>query len=313
MKGYLIRNNRNLLLSTGSTSTSEIATIAETLTASNAAHENHKMNEQQFSRTETSRHFPDVIEEIEKSIVRVEVAFNGGVGRGTGFFFTDNTILTCAHVLLGHNNLKILKEELEKNNPKITDMKKEFERHFESRKPSVTVELSNGTVLNAEWVKFDPAFDVGLIKVKGSFQPISIREKPLRLGEEVFFCGFPIGAYSSKPAFSVNAGYVSSLCQTIVGGYKMRDIIQISAINLSGNSGAPLLHRSTGQLVGIINGNMEIGNDSILHAINTAKGLEAHPISLRIPIGVAYATAITEAVQQCAFIREEMDRTNPNK
>lgn len=256
----------------------------------------------------TERSFPDTIDQARKSIVRVQVKYKNGEGGGTGFFCTPDAILTCAHVLLGHPDLRALKEQFLRADASA-DLKKEFMRFFEERIPVVTVELSDGTILPAEWVKIDARFDIGLIKVRGNFPQIIRRQKALRLGEEVFFCGFPIGANTDieKNAFTVNAGFVSSLRKTVVGGYKNRDIIQVSAINLNGNSGAPLMLRSTGELLGIINGNMLIGHDAIMSVAQTPNGSVVQPVPFRVPIGVAYATDIEDGLSHCDFLREEMD------
>ncbi|MGB7769044.1 MAG: serine protease [Verrucomicrobiia bacterium] len=134
---------------------------------------------------------------------------------GTGFFVTDNGyLLTCFHVV---NNAT-----------------------------SISVGTTQG-LFPAELVQSDPAKDVALLKVAGSFASLPlVSGNNVELGEPVFTIGFPNPKVQGLEP-KLTRGDISSLA----GAQDDPDEYQISVPVQPGNSGGALIDEN-GNVVGIV-------------------------------------------------------------
>src|SRR5262245_29674653 len=120
--------------------------------------------------------------------------------------------------------------------------------HVVSGADRVTVTLSDGRILRADVIGFDPRIDVALLQihVRGPLPAAPLgNSDTLRVGEWVCAIGNPLGVY----VHSVTVGVVSFL------GRKLFDqgldaFIQTDAAISFGNSGGPLIN-ARGEVVGI--------------------------------------------------------------
>ena len=142
---------------------------------------------------------------------------------------------------------------------------------------------------------FDEKYDIALFEVELASKKVKtckLEWKPkLSHGDYVFFGGFPIhhDYVLGQAPLAVQEGMISSFVETIIGGEKYEHL-QINSINLGGNSGAPLFKKWGRKVVGIVNGNMNFGNDSVM--IQNPGNNQATPQSFRIPLSIAYGTPI---------------------
>jgi len=120
--------------------------------------------------------------------------------------------------------------------------------HVISRDASVSVELEDGTRLDAEIVGSDTRTDVGLLRVKktGLNGAIFGDSEKLKVGEPVYAIGNP-GGIEFKGSFT--NGIVSAIERPLGSSYTMLSIQHTAAIN-PGNSGGALVN-AFGQVVGI--------------------------------------------------------------
>jgi len=141
------------------------------------------------------------------------VTIKSGAATGAGFIITeDGYVLTAAHVVSG---LK-----------------------------TVSVQLHNGLVLDADVVRVDEGADVALIKLPGtSHKPLELASDDPNVGIDVYVIGDPTGEELSS---SVAKGIVSG--QRKIEGNKF---IQTDASVNPGNSGGPLIGKD-GRVFGIV-------------------------------------------------------------
>jgi len=120
--------------------------------------------------------------------------------------------------------------------------------HVIRRDASVSVELEDGTRLDAEIVGFDSRTDVGLLRVKktGLNGATFGDSEKLKVGEPVYAIGNP-GGIEFKGSFT--NGIVSAIERPLGSSYTMLSIQHTAAIN-PGNSGGALVN-GFGQVIGI--------------------------------------------------------------
>ena len=133
---------------------------------------------------------------------------------GTGFFITDDGyIVTCNHVVDGGKRFAV---------------------------------KTGGGTFPAQMVASDKTNDVAILKVAGSFSPLSLNTNSLALGQPAFTIGFPnIDIQGLSPKYT--DGKVSSLS----GIQDDASAIQISVPVQPGNSGGPLTD-ANGNVIGIV-------------------------------------------------------------
>lgn len=217
-----------------------------------------------------------------------------GTGQSTGSgFFIDKTgnILTCFHVVIGAE-LRNIRQDPRFIATAGDDEHSKLENFFANTVTKIEVEFPDGSIQEAKLEKFDERYDLVLLRLEDfshstKFFKMDFKSN-LGYGDNVFFCGFQhaTGYSITQYPFSVNKGIVSTFPETTIGGERYKHI-QINSINLGGNSGAPLFKRKNNQVVGIINGNMNMGNDNV--AIMNPQG-QCVRSPLRFPLSIAYAT-----------------------
>lgn len=101
-------------------------------------------------------------------------------------------------------------------------------------------------------VKYNPVFDLALIRIQRQMPPLPVYDdrRKLRRGEKVFAIGSPMGLFNS-----VSDGIISGF-RTI----KDRDMIQFTAPISHGSSGGALLN-CCGELIGICTGGIDEGQN----------------------------------------------------
>jgi len=198
---------------------------------------------------ESSR-LPETIEKIRPAVVAVgtfqKTRRPPSVFRGTGFAVTDGLhVITNAHVL-----------------PEKVDSE---------RKEIIAIFAGKGNVIDireATKVAEDRAHDVAVLRITG--QPLVAMalgdSDKVREGENYAFTGFPIGMVLGLNAVT-HRGMISAVTPIVIpqlSGQLLEkkiltrlfapyDIFQLDATAYPGNSGSPLYHPETGQVIGIIN------------------------------------------------------------
>ncbi|WP_100011123.1 S1C family serine protease [Lentibacillus sediminis] len=160
-----------------------------------------------------------IIYEAEKNVVQVEGQTVSSTITGSGFIYNEKgDIITNAHV--------------------IQDAEVIYVRTADARiYPAAVVGIGETT-------------DVAVIRVPElageSYSPVA-RDAPAEIGEEVMALGSPHGFQST-----VTLGIISGTERNFtLNGYTYSNAYQISAPITHGNSGGPLINRSTGKVIGI--------------------------------------------------------------
>lgn len=230
-------------------------------------------------------------------LVRIIVTHkNGSIGTGTGFIVKSNgLILTCCHVLLGAD-LKIILASQNYLNSEGVSVKDKLKFYIENFVDNISVEMLDGSRKLTSLIEFDENYDTALLKM---IDLVDVPFFELNLSyiaeyeDPIFFCGFPLASGYTRPEeypFAVNKGYISTFPVTTVAGGRYEHL-QINTINLGGNSGAPLFLKDSNLVIGIINGNMNWGNDN-LASVTSFNPLEVVSVPLRVPLSIAYATSL---------------------
>ncbi len=188
--------------------------------------------------TPTATATPATVSELVRNVENGIVVITTDTGLGTGFIIdADGRIVTNAHVV--------------------------------ERLSTVTVELADETVYEANVLGVDELADVAVIQIpdKRLFHPIPLGDSSLaQVGDEVVVIGYPVGLKT------VTTGIVSA--KLPIGGVEH---IQTDAAINPGNSGGPLLN-SAGQVIGVnafkaeeTNSGRPIDNIGFAIAINEVK------------------------------------------
>ncbi|HEY3151165.1 MAG TPA: serine protease [Candidatus Binatia bacterium] len=193
---------------------------------------------------------PDVIEKIKPAVVAVG-AFQKtrrppSIFRGTGFVIADGLhVVTNAHVV-----------------PEKVDTE---------RKEVVAVFVGKASLIEvreATKVAEDRDHDLALLRITGRPIPAMTLgdSNRVREGEIYAFTGFPIGMVLGLNAVT-HRGIVSAITPIVIPQLTAQllekkiigrltapyNVFQLDATAYPGNSGSPLYHPDTGQVVGIIN------------------------------------------------------------
>lgn len=153
------------------------------------------------------------------SVVRLEGRGCGGVVEGSGFIATRDMIVTNAHVVAG------------------------------VKRP--VVEDSHGSH-DARVVYFDPKLDLAILVVKGLVdQPLVISPTTVSDNTPSAVLGYPGGgAFNARSALVLRQ--ITAGGRDIYGhGFSLRNVYELQADIIPGNSGGPLIDRS-GQVIGVI-------------------------------------------------------------
>lgn len=198
----------------------------------------------------TAQTLPDTIDRIKPAIVGIgtfqKTRRPPSIFRGTGFVVADGLhVATNAHVLP----------------EKLDGEKKEILAVFAGR--AATVDLREATK-----VAEDRDHDIAILRITG--RPLSAMtlsdSNRVREGEIYAFTGFPIGMVLGLHPVTHRA-IVSAVTPIVIPQLSARqldrklltrltapyNVFQLDATAYPGNSGSPLYHPETGQVVGIIN------------------------------------------------------------
>ncbi len=159
-----------------------------------------------------------------QSVVKIEGVADVGGGRrgqeGSGFVFSDEHVMTNAHVVAG-----------------VTD-------------PTVRVG-GVGRAYKARVVLFDPNTDVAVLDVPGLTAPVLPFDKTAKRGDAAVVAGFPQNGGLDLRAATV-ANEVRAKGQDIYGdGITTREVYSVRSTVRPGNSGGPLLTPS-GKVFGVV-------------------------------------------------------------
>lgn len=177
---------------------------------------------------------------LSKNMVNATVLIDKDNGYGSGVFIYDDVILTAAHCLEDVN--------------------------------AVSIELSDGTILESSDFYIDEKEDIGFIFVKADELAIAkISDTPWGLGDTIFLVGTP---YNRTFKFSLFRGIISHLDRDIPR-LDWKDLLQVDADGGMGNSGGPL-YNVDGRLIGMYVGQCNNGGKSISLCESAESILEAY-------------------------------------
>ncbi len=232
----------------------------------------------------------EVIFKKERIVRVLNINKHNNISYGTGFFITENDVITCSHVVLT-KGLRFLEED---NEFKRTNFEEELvKKYHKSFTKKIEVELFDKSRKEVFIKHIDPKNDFVILRLSSGvvydkfFEIDIIRD--FYYNDYLSFCGFQDTPYVNplESPFTYNDGNISSFPDLVVGGEKYQHL-QINSINLGGNSGAPLFMDHDKDPVGIINGNQNWGNDNM--AIFDEKGKIIKNV-FRVPLSIAYATS----------------------
>jgi S1-C subfamily serine protease len=160
---------------------------------------------------------PDLADQVARSAVKVEGVACSRVQEGSGFFVADDLVVTNAHVVAGEQNS--------------------------------TVELSDGSTLDAVVVAFDPDRDLAVLRTNGAGRPpLPLREA--NVGDTGGVFGRPGGGPLEISPFRVG-DQINAVGRNIYGsGTSSREVLVLASHLAPGDSGSALVDPQ-GQVVGV--------------------------------------------------------------
>ena len=127
--------------------------------------------------------------------------------------------------------------------------------HVVAGASDIQLTFADGTQSDATVMVEQPEHDIAVLRANkppAQLVPATLgNPNAMRIGDEAFVVGNPLGLYSS-----MSAGVISGLDRTFqpsTSKQKLQGLIQIDAAVNPGNSGGPLLNRD-GQVIGIVAG-----------------------------------------------------------
>ncbi len=228
----------------------------------------------------------DMVSSIKPGVVGVGTFHPTGSPRanleGTGFAVLDGRyVVSCAHIFT-----KPLNSE-----------KKETHAIFIGRDRQVAVR-------QAELIATDKARDLALLKISGDPLPaLKLGDAGLaREGWQLFFTGYPIGSVLGLNPSTHRAGLASIIpiytpvaaasqlnARTVKQAKDPFEVYGLDAVAYPGNSGSPVWHPDTGEVLGVIN--------SVY-----VKG--AKEAALSAPSGISYAIPVK-------YVRQLLEKALP--
>lgn len=160
-----------------------------------------------------------IIQDDQKKVVAIEVMTYEGKGTGSGFIYNDKgDIVTNAHVVADAKGIK--------------------------------VKASDGSLYTGKLIGINPEKDIALIRADGlsGREPLAIDvNAKIDIGDEVIVFGSPLGLDNT-----VTTGIISGLNRDFdIEETSYKGLYQISAPITHGNSGGPLVLKSSGYVIGI--------------------------------------------------------------
>jgi uncharacterized membrane protein required for colicin V production len=160
---------------------------------------------------------PALADQVARSAVKIEGVACSRVQEGSGFFVADDLVVTNAHVVAGEQNS--------------------------------TVELSDGSTLDAVVVAFDPDRDLAVLRTNGAGRPpLPLREA--NVGDTGGVFGRPGGGPLEISPFRVG-DQINAVGRNIYGsGTSSREVLVLASHLAPGDSGSALVDPQ-GQVVGV--------------------------------------------------------------
>lgn len=192
----------------------------------------------------------DTLLQVKPAVVGVGIFSPGGSPRaalqGTGFAVLDGTwVVTCAHIF---------------KRPLDTE-KKETHAVFIGRDRQVAVR-------EARIVATDASRDLALLKINGDPLPVLKLgdSNQAREGWQLYFTGYPIGSALGLNPSTHRAGLASIIpiftpvpsaaqltVRTLRQAQDAYEVFALDGIAYPGNSGSPVWHPDTGEVLGVVN------------------------------------------------------------
>ena len=153
------------------------------------------------------------------SVVKIEGQGCGGIVEGSGFVVADNLIVTNAHVVAGIRR------------PYVID--------------------ANGNHVAAA-VSFDPNLDLAVLRTSGlAGKPLSVGYDDVAAGTPGAVVGYPGGGGFTAKAAAVLDSFTATGRNIYDQGRVQREIYEIRADVIPGNSGGPLIAKD-GSVIGVV-------------------------------------------------------------
>lgn len=157
------------------------------------------------------------------SVFRIAWLKGGKSGSGSAFLHKSGKVITAAHIVEG------------------------------CRPEEVFLTTSKGKIVKIKHIVANSDFDLALLtpesKLTGNSFPIS-SDSLYTIGNQIVIWGYPGGYGSNLPLLSV--GYISGQDQVqSKSGKPIKRLVVNGAINL-GNSGGPLIHVESGEVIGVV-------------------------------------------------------------
>jgi len=198
---------------------------------------------------------PGIVEQVNESVVSIDVAGDGERGRASGIILDKTGLIVTNFHVISVGDQEGLMVQRPAGPPRLAT--------------SITVYLPDGRSLAASVKGFDAATDIAVLSVSPGTQPLPEARlgdsDKLRVGEWVVAIGNPLGL-----DHTVTLGIISGKGRVGFGG-QYDDYLQTDAAVNPGNSGGPLVN-SRGEIIGI---------NTLIIAPEKASGLSfAIPINL---------------------------------
>ncbi|MDQ0350421.1 hypothetical protein J2R98_000224 [Alkalibacillus filiformis] len=169
----------------------------------------------------------ELIHEAQKSVVQIETTGSFGNNLGSGFVYNDRgDIITNAHVVKDADSVYV----------------KTSEAHTY---PGAVIGI--GSSEDIAVVRVPQLANSSTLEIDPNFEP--------NIGDEILAVGSP-----HRLQNTVTLGHISGTERNLsVEQYEYNNLYQISASILQGNSGGPLIHEETGNIIGINSAAMNEG------------------------------------------------------
>ena len=210
----------------------------------------------------------DMLPSIKAGVVGVGTFNPTGSPRvnlqGTGFVVLDGRyVVSCAHIF----------------SKPLDSEKKETHAIFLGRDRQIGVRA-------ATLIATDKAHDLALLKLTGDPLPaLKLGDaRTAREGEQLYFTGYPIGSVLGLNPSTHRAGLAAIIPiftplqhagqlngRTLRQAHDPYEVFQLDAIAYPGNSGSPVWHPDTGEVVGVVNSVYVKGSKDA--ALSTPSGL----------------------------------------
>src|SRR5204862_1836647 len=127
--------------------------------------------------------------------------------------------------------------------------------HVVANATDIQLTFADGTQSSAQVMTKQPEHDIAVLRASrppAQFVPATLgNPNAMRVGDEAFVVGHPLGLYGS-----MSAGVISGFDRSVTpadGQQRLQGLIQFDAAVNPGNSGGPLLNRD-GEVIGIVAG-----------------------------------------------------------